>query len=317
MKTFHLVIIIAALGLLAGCSTVPERVDILEDARAAVTAVDQDPLAENVAGNELAQARRSLARAQAALEDREDLEVVRHDAYLALRHAEIVEQRIRETRVREQIEDSQDERNSVLLQARERDVAEARSLARNKTLQAEAAEAAAAANARVAAEKTREADLANARAASAMAAAEQLSNELESLHAEKTARGMVLTLADVLFDTDEAQLKPGARQTLDRLADFMTEYPERELLIEGHTDSRGTDSYNEDLSYRRANAVRRELIDRGIAADRLQVQALGESWPVATNDTPAGRQENRRVEIVISDKEGSFPASAYRDIAQR
>jgi outer membrane protein OmpA-like peptidoglycan-associated protein len=127
---------------------------------------------------------------------------------------------------------------------------------------------------------------------------------------------LVLTLDDVLFDVDASDLKPNARSTLDRLADFLDEYDDRVVLIEGHTDSTGTEGYNVALSERRADAVRGALVDRGIAGDRIRIAGLGESEPVVSNDTAAGRQQNRRVEVVISDENGEI-ASADRAAALR
>lgn len=139
-----------------------------------------------------------------------------------------------------------------------------------------------------------------------------LSRELEALKAKQTERGAVLTLGDVLFDTDKAQLKPGAQVTIDKLASYLLKYPQQRILVEGHTDSRGTDTYNQDLALRRANAVGTALYSRGVSRDRVSVRSLGELYPVASNDSAAGRQQNRRVEVVISDKDGSFPAAAKR-----
>jgi outer membrane protein OmpA-like peptidoglycan-associated protein len=127
----------------------------------------------------------------------------------------------------------------------------------------------------------------------------------------------VLTLGDVLFDTAQANLKPGAASTMDRLAQFMRDYGERQVMIEGHTDSRGEDAYNIDLSQRRAAAVRDALLERNIEPQRIRIVGLGEGYPVASNDTQAGMQQNRRVEIVISDEQGGFPAGAERTATSR
>jgi outer membrane protein OmpA-like peptidoglycan-associated protein len=129
---------------------------------------------------------------------------------------------------------------------------------------------------------------------------------LAELQAEQTERGLVMTLSDVLFDVDSANLKPGARLTLDRLAEFLAAEPSRRLLIEGHTDSSGSDDYNLGLSDQRARAVQTALLNRGIPPDRIEAEGLGESFPVASNDTVAGRQQNRRVEIIISDEKGQL-----------
>jgi outer membrane protein OmpA-like peptidoglycan-associated protein len=152
-------------------------------------------------------------------------------------------------------------------------------------------------------------------AEAALDEAERLAGELESVRSAQTERGLVLTLGDVLFDTNEAALKDGASPTLDRLARFMDENPDRRLLIEGHTDSRGTDEYNRQLSGERAQSVADALSVRGIAGDRLRTAGLGEDFPVASNDAAAGRQQNRRVEIVVSDAEGAFPVSAEQRAA--
>jgi outer membrane protein OmpA-like peptidoglycan-associated protein len=114
----------------------------------------------------------------------------------------------------------------------------------------------------------------------------------------------VMTMGDVLFDTDQAQLKPGGEASVDKLAGFMTTYPERQVLIEGYTDSTGSDSHNQDLSMRRAEAVRNALVRRGISTQRLNVLGHGKNSPIATNDSASGRQMNRRVEVLLSDETG-------------
>jgi outer membrane protein OmpA-like peptidoglycan-associated protein len=136
--------------------------------------------------------------------------------------------------------------------------------------------------------------------------AEALRAEMEALQAEKTDRGMVLTLGDVLFDTGKAELKSSGERTVTRLSDFMKEYEERRVRIEGYTDSTGADSFNQKLSEDRANAVRQALRNDGIDSSRIEVTGYGEAYPVASNDTSSGRQRNRRVEIVISDENGEL-----------
>ena len=143
-------------------------------------------------------------------------------------------------------------------------------------------------------------------AASAQQQAQSAQQQLAELQAKQTERGMVLTLSDVLFDTAAATLKPGAASAIDRLAKYLEQNQESRVIIEGHTDSRGSEAYNEDLSQRRAQAVADELVTRGISSDRLEVIGRGEGFPVANNGTDAGRQQNRRVEIVFSDQAGKF-----------
>jgi len=133
--------------------------------------------------------------------------------------------------------------------------------------------------------------------------AEDLKRQMAALQAEQTERGMVLTLGDVLFDVDKATLAPGAARNIARIAAFMRSYPERQAIIEGHTDSSGEADYNMDLSRKRAFAVRDALVDAGVDASRMSTQGFGETLPVASNDSVVGRQENRRVEIIFPDSD--------------
>jgi outer membrane protein OmpA-like peptidoglycan-associated protein len=130
--------------------------------------------------------------------------------------------------------------------------------------------------------------------------AEQLELQLEVLKARQTERGIVLNLDDVLFAVDKAELQPGVLPDLARLAEFLAANPERPVLIEGHTDSTGSAQYNLQLSEARAAAVESALVQQGVPPGRVATRAFGESAPVASNATAAGRQQNRRVEIVIA-----------------
>jgi outer membrane protein OmpA-like peptidoglycan-associated protein len=154
--------------------------------------------------------------------------------------------------------------------------------------------------------------LLEARAREAANAKEQLAEtqrQLADLQAKQTDRGVVVTMGDVLFDTGRATLKPGAVAVLDRLAAYLQANPQTRLLIEGHTDSTGSEATNEVLSQRRADTVASALIERGVSAQNLRAVGKGESLPVASNDTAAGRQQNRRVEVVLSDHDGRFAQS--------
>ena len=126
---------------------------------------------------------------------------------------------------------------------------------------------------------------------------------MAELKAQQTERGMVLTLGDVLFDSGKAELHSGAMPTIDRLAEFMRENPDRKLQVEGYTDSIGSDDLNLGLSQRRADAVRAALVQRGVDGARIATRGFGKAKPVASNDTTAGRQLNRRIEIVIAGAE--------------
>jgi outer membrane protein OmpA-like peptidoglycan-associated protein len=123
------------------------------------------------------------------------------------------------------------------------------------------------------------------------------------LETRREARGMIVNLSDVLFDTAKTSLKPGAREKLSRLAGILLAYPGNfSIEVEGHTDSVGSEAYNDRLSLGRADSVRSYLQESGVAADRFKrVTGYGEKEPVATNMNAAGRQMNRRVELVIAD----------------
>jgi outer membrane protein OmpA-like peptidoglycan-associated protein len=300
----------AAIAAMSGCASLPDRVEPLEAARAEIRRLEQDPFANEVAARELRAAREALQQADNAYADEQEIELIEHLAYVAQRHADVGEQRIAEAHARETVEQGELARSRVLLEAREREaarLAEQNRIAEARNLEAEQRNL----------ELATQAEALERQAAEAEQRARQLEAELTDLQAQQTERGLVLTLGDVLFDTAQATLKPGAAMTLDRLAQFMRDYGERQVMVEGHTDARGEEEYNIDLSARRATAVRNALLERGIEAQRIRTVGLGESYPVASNDTAAGMQQNRRVEIVISDEQGSFPPGAERTATAR
>lgn len=279
MRTSILATCIA--GALAACVTTPQSDSQVEAARAAVRQLGDEPRAAQDADRDLQAARRALQNADDALQQHRPPAVVDHYAYLAQRHAEAGEARVQAALAQSQLARAQDERNRILLAQR---AAEAR-----------AAHA--------------QAQSAQAEAESAQSQLAQAQQQLQDLQAKQTDRGTVVTLGDVLFDTAGATLKPGADLSLGRLATYLQAHPDTRVRIEGHTDSRGSDDYNQGLSQRRAQAVAAALEARGIPADSITAIGRGKSFPVASNDTPAGRQQNRRVEIVFSDNAGRFAQS--------
>jgi outer membrane protein OmpA-like peptidoglycan-associated protein len=148
--------------------------------------------------------------------------------------------------------------------------------------------------------RTQEAQAARMAAAGAQQETAELRREIEELRARPTDRGLVLTLGDVLFATGRAELKTGSILELNQLVAFLGRYPERTVIIEGHTDSVGSEDFNVGLSQRRADSVRSYLVRQGVDPSRITTTGMGESVPVASNDSAAGRQQNRRVEIIIS-----------------
>ena len=150
-----------------------------------------------------------------------------------------------------------------------------------------------------------QAEAARAEAEAARQKADELQRQIAELDAKATERGLVVTLGDVLFETGKSELRGSAAANLGKLASFLNQYQDRSVIIEGHTDSVGSDSSNLALSQRRADSVRTVLVAQGVAASRIVATGKGEGSPVSDNDSSTGRQQNRRVEVIISnDQEG-------------
>jgi outer membrane protein OmpA-like peptidoglycan-associated protein len=138
--------------------------------------------------------------------------------------------------------------------------------------------------------------------------AEELDEELENADVERVGEGIKVTFdSGLLFDFDSANLRTNAERDLAEFANSMEEFEETQILIVGHTDSKGPASYNQDLSERRATSAAEYLEGQGVASSRLKTVGRGESEPVASNDTPEGRQQNRRVEVAI------YASEEYRE----
>ena len=273
-------------ALLSACATKPPEDPALIQARDAVDRLQSDPLAQQTAGKPLQDARDALAAAEAAARDKKPPQEVDHLAYLATRRAQIGEGVVDEARARQAMAQAQSQRDAVLMAAREREAQAARDQAASAQAQAALAQ-----------------QQARASEADAQAAQQQLAD----LQAKQTERGMVLTLgSNLMFDTGSDVLKPGADDSLNRVAQFLQQHNAIDVRIEGHTDSVGTDSYNDALSERRADAVAHALESRGVDGNRVHAVGRGKELPIATNETAAGRQANRRVEIIFSDVNGQF-----------
>lgn len=279
VRTFRPLPVALALATLAACGSPPRTNAALDEARAIYQRVSIDAQVVRSAPLELRKAQEALQQGESALNAGESSELIDHYAYLAKRRSEIAQQAAKVAEAEKAVADASTRRHAIMAEAERANAEKARRLADERLAVAQASQ--------------NQAALANARARS-------LEQQLADLKAKQTERGMVLTLGDVLFDTGRAQLKPGAMRTLDQLATFLRENPDRTVEIEGYTDSVGSDSMNQVLSERRANAVKSALMDRGIAINRIAARGLGEMNPVASNDTTAGRQQNRRVEVIIS-----------------
>lgn len=265
--------------VLAGCASAPTSNAALDEARAVYSRAAGDADTARSAPLELRSAQASLQKAETELKAGNDISAVEHYAYLARQKSAVALQAGEIARAEKAVGSASAQRDQIVMGARVLD-------AEKSSAEAQKARQAA------------EQQLALTEASKAKVA--KLQKELADLQAKQTDRGMVLTLGDVLFDTGRAELKAGAFSTVDRLAVFLRENPERTLAIEGYTDSVGSDTFNLNLSQRRAEAVREALVGRGIDGARVSTKGLGKANPVAGNESAAGRQRNRRVEIVIS-----------------
>jgi OmpA-OmpF porin, OOP family len=275
LKQKLIIVGISASAMLAACSTVPPAA--LEQARLNYRQASQDPLLSSQAPVPVYEASQALSRAERAWDEHRDVDEVQHLAYVTDRKIEIA---------RAEAQRNVAEADAHDLRQQAQQLAEVR-----------AREADQAKLARVQAEQARQKEQ------EALARTKQLEQRLADLKARQTDRGLELTLSDVLFEFDKANLTPGALRSLAPLVTFLRENPDRTISIEGHTDSLGSDAYNQQLSQHRAEAVRDFLVQSGISADRITARGMGKSYPVASNATEAGRQQNRRVEMVISNQE--------------
>ena len=278
-------------GLLAACAS-RAPLPALEQARSTVERTTTNPAVGRYAQLELREARDALARADQAWNKDHDETETKHLAYLAERRAEIASNAARARELDVQVQSSGSETNRLRLQARTTEAEQATQRAQMAQQQAMGAE-----------QRAKQQQQA---AMSAQDRVRALEGELRDLEAQQTERGLLVTLGDVLFAFDKAELSAQAGPRMDKLASFLKQFPERKVLIEGFTDSVGNDGYNRSLSERRAQAAGDALVQRGVDRARISARGFGKSHPVASNGSPEGRAMNRRVEIVIADEQGNL-----------
>jgi outer membrane protein OmpA-like peptidoglycan-associated protein len=293
-----------------------EVVQTAEEARvmAVKQKAEEDAQARIAAEKKAAEDREAKARADALAEvqRRKDAELARQQAEAAKAEALRMQQ------------EAQQAAAEAARQKAEAEKASAAALAQQQAAQAAADQAAKDRAAAQAQQRAAEAETEKARQAAAQAEAEkaqlraQLLNQLNSiLQTRDSARGLIVNMSDVLFDTGSYTLKPGAREKLAKISGIVLAHPGLSLQIEGHTDSVGSDEFNQQLSERRADSVRDFLAEQGVAPSTITAHGFGKTQPVASNDTAEGRQRNRRVELVVNgDAIGNTTASAG-PVAQR
>lgn len=294
-----------ATALLAACASTPSLPPGAAAVRARLSALQADPNLATRATVAVKEAETAMRLAEAPQPDKQlaahrvvmaDRKVETARALAETDFAESERGRLTRERERARLDARTREADAARLQAR---IAEDAGAAQKQA--AEQARNAAQASQQLAADSRQAAEQSRQQAADSQREATELQRQLDEMHAQVTDRGLVLTLGDVLFTSGRADLKSGSSDNLDKLAAFLVRYPDRTAAIEGYTDSQGDEEYNLRLSERRAESVRSYLAAHGVDAGRLATAGRGESDPVADNSSSAGRQQNRRVQVHISE----------------
>lgn len=268
-------IIMRSLLLTSGCLLMacgaPKKMVQLDDANDFYNTVSRDPIVARNAALEIADAKRSLRKAQRHWKKGADKGIVEHYAYMTDQQLALAQYRAKLIENESQLSSLMDEHQRVQLAENRQDVVDSKILAIR----------------------------ANREARGMAAKALVLQRQISELEAQQTERGLVLTLGHELFGNNKANLSPKAVMQISKVAGFMNEYPQQHVLIEGHTDTLGDDSYNQELSARRAEAVKLALVLKGVEAERVVTRGLGESSPKIANMGGLAQLSNRRVEIIF------------------
>jgi outer membrane protein OmpA-like peptidoglycan-associated protein len=286
MKEFTPTLLVIA-ALLGACSTTPTTTSLLDKTRSDYLTAQGNPKVATYAPLEMKQAGEALNKANVAAANKEDAKDIDKLAYLAHQKIALTQEVAKQKSAEADVGNAAGERDKIRLEQRT-----------NEANQAKQATQVAQDNAARARVQTQEAEARTA----------LLQAQLADLAAKKTERGMIITFGDLLFGTDLARLNADGLRTAQKLANVLEQNPQRNVLVEGFADSTGSSAHNQELSERRATAVRGALEDVGVARSRIAIRGYGESYPVAANDSGANRQLNRRVEIVLSDENGKVMA---------
>jgi outer membrane protein OmpA-like peptidoglycan-associated protein len=293
MKNFHAIpLTLIALAILAGCNTTTHNAQ-LKDAHERYKFAQGNPQIITLASAELNEAGSSLSKADNALSKGESAATINQLSYIAIQQISIAQETANRKNYELAVTNASANRNQIRLDARtaEADAAKRQVVIANETVNQQAEDLAAAD--------------ANAQTDQAVIVIQEM--QIRDLNAKQTKRGLVVTLGDVLFNSGKSELKSSGTRNVQKVADFLMQNPQRDVMIEGFTDSVGSESSNQVLSERRADSVRSALIDLGVSADRISTKGYGEEHPVSKNDTSAHRQSNRRVEIIFSEDDGAIP----------
>jgi outer membrane protein OmpA-like peptidoglycan-associated protein len=306
-------ILVAAVALLAvaACQTAPTKPDGAVAVRAKLSQLQADPQLAGRAPVAMKDAEEAVRTAEVPTSD---TDLARYRVTMADRKVDTARAQAQSRLAEDQLKGFAGQRDSARLDARTREADSARRDAKAARSDADSArEDAAYANrdAMLAQQDTalaqqdaavarQDASIANQNTAAAQQQSADLQQQIRELNARTTDRGIVVTLGDVLFASGGATLNGATPSNLNKLAAFLNRYPDRTVLIEGHTDSVGSAASNVSLSHRRADSVKGYLVGQGVASARLTTSGAGESTPVSDNESVTGRQQNRRVEVIIS-----------------
>lgn len=293
-NTYFAPALLSVAALLAACGSLPTTTSLLEQTRSDYVVAQSNPNIASYASTEMAQAAVSLDAANAAANANQSPEKIDQLAYIAKQKIALTQEVAKQRTAEADVAAVGKERDQIRLAQRTNEAEAARASAEKSRMAAEVAQG--------------EAMRAQRQAQDAQARTAQLESQLAELAAKKTERGILITLGDVLFGTDQARLNADGMNKARNLALVLQQNPTRNVMVEGFTDSTGTAAHNLDLSERRAMAVRDALQEMGVSRERVAVRGYGELYPVAGNDNADSRQMNRRVEIILSDENGKISA---------
>ncbi|MBI3730233.1 MAG: OmpA family protein [Burkholderiales bacterium] len=297
-KIFAPVILMTAM-LLSACGTAPKTTSLLDQTRMDYQAAQNNPNVQTLAPLEMRQADVAMNDANKAAKDNESSEKIDRLAYIAKQKIGMAQELAKQKQAEASVADAAKARDQIRLEQRTNEADKAKMQADQARLAAQIAQGEASdAQRKAQDEQAKALEMQNRNAA--------LEAQLADLQARTTVRGIVITLGDVLFGVDQSKLNPDGMRTAQKLAVVLLNNMQRTVLIEGHTDNTGTHAHNQDLSERRANAVRSALVLMGVSRDRIETRGYGEAFPIAENNTAQNRQFNRRVEIILSDVNGKI-----------
>jgi outer membrane protein OmpA-like peptidoglycan-associated protein len=285
-----LIAITVAAAMLTACASAPVKPEGAAAVRNKLIQLQSNPQLADRAPVAIKDAEMAV---RAAEKPQTDEPLARHLVYIADRKVDTAKALAETALAEDQRTALNEQREKLRLDSRTREA----DLAKGQVAAARADSA----EQKLAADRSRaDADAARMAAASSQQQSAELQRQIDEMHAKVTDRGVVLTLTDVLFTSGQADLKTAATGNLNKLVSFLNQYPDRTVVVEGYTDSVGTDDYNQGLSESRAYCVTSYLVRQGVGIQRLSTLGKGKQDPIAGNDSAGGRQQNRRVEVVIS-----------------